>query len=129
MASKGHDKIVEMIQYKMRLMGFKVVATDGCIDSKLPPTIISHRPDCIGLRESDKSVCIGEAKYYGDLHANRSKRQICDFAKLSDVKSNIYFILGLPKSEISKLRKIIDMDYFRSLKRIIILEVPDNLCE
>lgn len=131
MASRGHDLIVKMIQIKMNKMGYETVFLEnrikGTIDFELPPTIISHRPDIVGYRRSDNMVCIGEAKYFGDLSSERTKRQIKDFIDLSKNNEKIDLIFGIPLSEKDHFMRIIkDMhDDFEFDEKVLL--VPDRL--
>jgi hypothetical protein len=133
MASRAHDLIVKMIEMKMKSMGFCIIASDQNYDAKevtkLPPTILKHRPDVIGYRHEDDSVCIGEAKYYNDLETLRSKEQIEDFGNLCfSEKINAYAIFGVPSSEKNKLVQIME-DHLIDCEKIVVLEVPDRLLE
>ena len=130
MASYEHDFIVKMIQVKMKKMGFEVVFMEnkhkGTKKYQIPPTIISHRPDIIGYRKDDDRIMIGEAKYYGDIESDRSKRQIKDFISLSS-KKNIDVIFGIPVSEHEKMIKLVkEIDETFDLEKGILL-VPDRL--
>ena len=107
MSSKGHDFILEMIQIKLRKMGYRLIYSESHYkDMKfaIPPTILNHRPDVVGYK--DNSICIGEAKFYGDFNSIRSHTQIKDFIILSNEK-NIVVIFGFPLSE---------KEYFLKLK-------------
>ncbi len=102
MSSKGHDFILETIQMKIKQLGYKIVASDSHyknIKFNMPPTIKNHRPDTVGYSD-DNSVCIGEAKYYGDLNSERSQMQIKDFIMLSNNPNmDVSVIFGIPLSE------------------------------
>jgi hypothetical protein len=49
-------------------------------DFRLPPSIIVHRPDVVGVRKDPPLICIGEGKTRNDLHSKRTRRQLKDFA-------------------------------------------------
>ena len=131
MASRGHDFILEMVQMKMKQLGYKLVASDGHyrdIKFPIPPTILNHRPDALGYDPNRNSVCIGEAKYYGDLGSMRSHTQIKDFINLTkDRGRDIRVIFGLPISEEKKFLKILRIHDLELNDKILLIKVPDRL--
>ena len=130
MASKGHDFILEMVQIKMKQMGYKIVASDSHyreIKFEIPPTILNHRPDAIGYKE-DNAICIGEAKYYGDLTSNRSHTQIKDFMNLtSDKEREIEVVFGIPHSEEKHFLEILKEENLKLNDKVVLLKIPDRL--
>lgn len=131
MSSKGHDFLVEMVQMKMKQMGYVILATDSnykTILKNTPPTILNHRPDALGYNREKNSVCIGEAKYYGDLNTSRSHRQIEDYVTLTkDKKRNLLVIFGIPLSEGFRFLEILRKEGVELNERAILLTIPDRL--
>jgi|ETNmetMinimDraft_2_1059921.scaffolds.fasta_scaffold103896_2 hypothetical protein len=131
MSSKGHDFILEMIQIRMRQMGYNLLSSESHyrdIKYKIPPTVISHRPDAIGYNSNTNSICVGEAKYYGDLNSDRSQTQIKDFIGLAnDRKRDINIIFGIPLSQEIHFQKILRKNDLELNQKIIILKIPDRL--
>jgi len=132
MASKGHDFIVELVQIKMKQMGYMIMASDShyrCNTvSIIPPTVLHHRPDVVGYNKKNKSVCIGEAKYYGDLSSNRSHRQISDYIRITkDEKKNITVVFGIPLSEQEQFYDFLRDNDLELNNKTILLIVPDTL--
>ena len=115
----------------MKQLGYILVASDShYFNTKyaMPPSLVKHRPDSIGYREEDNSVCIGEAKYYGDLSSQRSKTQIKDFINLSaksDLKITVVF--GIPMSLETEFESLIGRLNIEINERTVILKVPDRL--
>src|SRR3989339_1117937 len=109
MASRQHDFLIQMIMIKMQSLGFEVIASDShyykSISSRIPPTIVTHRPDCIGFRQEDSSICIGEAKYSGDLLSSRTKKQLHDFVELCSLNEKYHCIVAIPSKECARLKK------------------------
>lgn len=130
-ASEEHDFIVKMIQIKMKRMGYKIIFMEnriiGVTQFRIPPKIISHRPDIIGYRKIDNMVCIGEAKYLGDLKTERTKKQIRDFISISKENKNVDLILGIPLSEKSVYKQFIKIfdESFNFNEKVLL--IPDRL--
>lgn len=130
MASKGHDFILEMIQMKMKKLGFRIFSSDSHytkVKYGLPQTLITHRPDSIGYRSNDDSICIGEAKYYGDINSKRTKKQITDYVNIVNEKTNFSVIFGIPASEEANFEEQRRNIGFEMNDRIILIRVPDRL--
>ncbi len=108
----------------MRVSGFEPVCVEGksgLVDSlKLPPKIIRHRPDLIGVNKNYE-ICIGEAKTMYDIHSKRTKEQIEDY-----YKAGCNIIIGCPSScyEYSSnlIKKILP-----NLEKATILKIPEEL--
>lgn len=128
MASRQHDFIIKMIEMKMKTMGFHVVASDSMyfnnIKRNIPPTILNHRPDCLGFREKDQTICIGEAKYFNDFYSNHTLEQLKDYVSL--INDKIYLIIGIPLNEKDKLQNILKHFEYKT-DNLIILYVPKEL--
>ena len=129
MSSKGHDFLVEIIHMKMKQLEFRIVLSESHYHNEryqIPPTIIHHRPDVIGISKDDSSICIGEAKYFGDMVSERSWNQIIDFIELtSDPKYT--FIVSFPESEEDNFNKIIKSKNLELNNSCIVLSIPDRL--
>ena len=130
MSSKGHDFILETVQMKMKQLGYRIVASDSHyknIKFDMPPTIKNHRPDAVGYSDNN-SICIGEAKYYGDLDSERSQTQIIDFINLTlDKKMDIRVVFGIPLSEEETFLEVLRKNDLDLSDRVILLKVPDRL--
>lgn len=131
MSSRGHDFILEMMQIKIKKEGYNIISSE-CryrdIKKKIPPTIINHRPDAIGYNSGNGSICIGEAKYYGDFTSKRSETQITDFISLTrDKKRKISVMFGIPASESENFRKILKKNGQELNTKVEILKIPDRL--
>ena len=127
MSSIGHDFILEMIHIKLKKMGYKLTCSESRykdIKFAMPPTISHHRPDTIGY--NNNSICIGEAKYYGDFNSQRSHTQIKDFIMLTK-DNNIKVIFGFPLSEREKFFNILKKEKIELNSNIALLEIPDRL--
>lgn len=106
MASKAHQFLVTCIVRKMREKGYEVVAFDGDytkvsdIPFKMPPKVMRHRPDILGMNVQDTRLCIGEAKTLNDLTSTRTKEQLEDYANviLEESKPKCELIVAIPKS-------------------------------
>jgi hypothetical protein len=131
MSSKGHDFILEAVQMKMKQLGCKILASDSHyrdINPLIPPTILNHRPDSIGYNSEIDLVCIGEAKYYGDLSSNRSHTQIKDFINLADDENkNFNVVFGIPASEENHFLQVLNENDLKLNDRIVLLKIPDRL--
>jgi len=133
-ASKAHDLIVAMITKRIVAAGYQIAAIDSCFDwvfgsgFRLPPTIIRHRPDVLGVRDTPPFLAIGDAKTPGDLGARRTQEQLRDFASLR-VRADgepCLVVLGIPRSGEPRLH-----DLLRRIgvprDRILVMAVPDVL--
>ena len=86
-ATQEHELIVAMVGRYMKDRGYELVALDCSLswlfgDSfRLPPSIVSHRPDALGVRKEVPLVCIGEAKTRNDIRSARTRHQLKDFAE------------------------------------------------
>src|SRR3990167_8658971 len=112
MASKAHQFIADLVARKMYQEGYEVVGFEGensteIIKLKLPPKILRHRPDLIGIK--DQSIAIGEAKTVNDF-TSRTKEQLLDFTDSKDwqegINRKVYF--GIPMSVEQKFRELVD---------------------
>lgn len=130
MASKAHQFIADLIARRMNLEGYEVVGFEGAseveaIKLKLPPKILRHRPDLIGIKPS--GVAIGEAKTADDLTV-RTLEQLQDFTNDTNWSNQIghQVFFGIPMSVQDKFQKIIK-DLGVNDENLTILPVPDRL--
>lgn len=124
MASIKHQFIIDCVIRKMRDMAFEPVCLEGkstLIDAlKIPPKIIRHRPDIIGVNKNYK-ICIGEAKTNNDINSKRTKEQLIDY-----FQSGCLTIIGCPISCYYALNNLIKK-VVPNQQIISILKVPDEL--
>jgi hypothetical protein len=115
----------------MKAMGFETILSDSHYNDnailRSTPTIVHHKPDCIGYRKIDDSVCLGEAKYSGDFNNDRTIRQVCDFVTLANTKSNVWLVFGVVDVDEQKLKKIIDNNQLIVSERVEVITVPERL--
>jgi hypothetical protein len=100
----------------------------GAFDKKfkLPPKIVRHRPDVIGV--NDKGfICIGEAKTKGDIFNNRTRAELFDFSNYVFNEQKCLLIIGIPKSSKDDLYKILNELGIQSYDNIEILLIPDEI--
>lgn len=103
-ATKEHELIVAMVARYIRDQGYELVAIECSLswlfgDSfRLPPAIILHRPDALGVRNKPPFVCIGEGKTQNDIHSARTRRQLKDFAEatVGETGMRCELIVGVP---------------------------------
>ncbi len=134
MPSNTHRIIATLLAKKIRNEGYHVVCFDDnpkdVSDLKLymPPKIVRHRPDVVGVDPESGNLIIGEAKSSKDLSSKRTKEQLLDFSKskINDSES-IRLIVGIPLSCEKKLEKILSQQGLLDRKNIDILKIPDRL--
>lgn len=132
MAGNRHQFILGLVIKKMREEGICVSCVDGPYPGllgesvPLPPTILRHRPDAVGIRDNGQ-ICVGEAKTENDISNNRTYAQLQDFTSIELNGSKCEVYVGIPQS---------GKDVFiRSLKRtgladqnnLHVLYVPDEI--
>lgn len=135
-ASKEHDLIAAMVARYMKGRGYEIVALETSLDwlfgnsFRLPPSIVVHRPDALGVRDWTPFICIGEAKTRSDLRSARTRQQLKDFARASAGRTaaDCEVVVGIP----SDCRPILDK-LIESLgiapNRIIVIGIPRPLLE
>ena len=130
MTSKAHQFIADFLATKMYAEGYEVVSFEGensteNVKLKLPPKILRHRPDLIGIKK--QALAIGEAKTASDLSL-RTREQLEDFTDHENwptgVEYKIFF--GIPMSIEDKFRKMIK-DTNINESNLAVLTVPDRL--
>ena len=135
-ASKEHDLLTAMVARYNQQRGYELVAFDSSLDwvfgdsFRLPPSIIVHRPDVLGVRDQAPFVCIGEAKTRSDIRSGRTRQQLKDFAQASAGKTGAAceVVVGIP----SDCRTILN-NVIKSLgigpSRITVIAIPRPLLE
>jgi hypothetical protein len=130
MASEAHQFIAEVIANKMYAEGYEVISFEGhnqteTVKLRLPPKILRHRPDLIGIKK--QSIAIGEAKTASDL-GKRTREQLQDFTNNdlwpADIEHKVFF--GIPtsiKEEFMRMVKRLGIDE----NNLLIIDVPDRL--
>jgi hypothetical protein len=132
MAKKKHQFIVGLIIRQMREYGYTVLFVDGKYSFDLPghinipPKIIRHRPDVLGINECGR-LCIGEAKTDNDIASNRTMSQIEDFTSIKINNMNCYLIIGIPSMAEEKFFKILRDLGLSENSNIHVLCVPEGI--
>jgi len=132
MPSEKHNFILSAMSRKIRQDGFRIVYLDGKyqdIDEKkfdIPPKIINHKPDIIGVKESIL-FCIGEAKTRSDIFSERTKNQIADFFTIVRLNSGNRLIIGIPLDAKEDLMRLLFKLGLSNHKQIEIFYVPGEL--
>jgi hypothetical protein len=132
MASKQHQFIMGLINRKMCEYGFTVVFIDGHVSGafnkkyELPPKIVRHRPDVIGI-DARGYICIGEAKTKNDILNERTKEEFFDFSNFESNGHKCFLIIGVPKSSCDDLNRVLVGLGIQNNKNIQILSVPDEI--
>jgi hypothetical protein len=113
--SEEHELIVAMVARYVRKQGYEIVALESSlawlfgVSFRLPPSIVKHRPDVLGVRQESPHICIGEAKTRNDLGSLRTKHQIQDFVNsligLARVPCDV--VIGIPSDCKARLEKIV----------------------
>lgn len=136
MASKAHQKIIGIIVRKMRQKEYEIVSFDGQekvildINLHIPPKIIRHRPDIIGINLANNKLCIGEAKTRSDLATRRTQEQFLDFSDaLSKVDTSAELIIGIPKSAESDLVQLLQKLNLLKKPNVSYVWIPDELLD
>ena len=132
MASRQHQFIVGLINRKIREYGYTIAFIDGHVlgafdkKFKLPPKIVRHRPDVIGI--NDKGfICIGEAKTKDDILNNRTRAEFFDFSNYVFNEQECMLIIGIPKSSKDNLYRVLTELGIQNYKNIEILLIPDEI--
>ncbi|MDR2595698.1 MAG: hypothetical protein LBC76_00100 [Treponema sp.] len=132
MAGKQHQFIIGLINKKILEYGFTIVFIDGHVsgafDKKynLPPKILRHRPDVIGINNKG-CICIGEAKTKNDIFNIRTKEELFDFSNYKFNGNACLLIIGIPKSSQNDLDKLLSELCIQNNDNIEILSIPDEI--
>jgi hypothetical protein len=130
MAGKQHQFIIGLINRKMREYGFTVVFIDGYVSGafnekyELPPKILRHRPDVIGINKKG-DICIGEAKTKNDIFSSRTRAEIIDFSNYEFNGNRCLLLIGIPKSSEEDLNNLLSELGIQN--NIDILLIPDEI--
>jgi len=123
-----------MVARYIREQGYELVGLECSLfwlfgdEFRLPPSIILHRPDILGVRKKTPFLCIGEGKTRNDIHSARTRRQLRDFsdAKVGETGVCCELVVGIPADCVVMLR-----DLFATLaipaERIKVIPVPRPL--
>ena len=134
-ASQTHDLIVALITRRFVDLGYKIAAIESSFDwlfgagFQLPPAIVRHRPDVLGVRPKPPLIAIGDAKTPSDLSTRRTAEQLHDYASARTTcedDDRCYVVIGVPKSCARRLKHIIGRIH-PPARNVEILEIPDNL--
>lgn len=132
MAGSRHQFILGLVVKLMREQGITIVGVDsgypGMFGEKvqMPPQILRHRPDIIGIRENGQ-ICIGEAKTENDICNSRTYSQVQDFASVELNGHNCDFFIGIPKSSKDLYRKTMKKLGLLERTNITVLYVPEEI--
>ncbi len=132
MAKDKHQFILGLIVRKMREEGIKIYNVDGIYGGlfgeklPLPPKILRHRPDIIGIRANGQ-ICIGEAKTESDILNTRTFEQLQDYTSidLNGIKCDVF--IGIPKSARYIFDKQLKKLGLSPCNNLHILYIPDEL--
>lgn len=133
--SLAHRMLCDLIARKMREEGYVPVAFDGRRfmagndEVRVPPRIGRHRPDVLGYDPSTKTLCIGEAKTGNDLHSQRSKEQLTDYADIIGMSSGerVRLIIGVTNRMQQELLTALEELGLQDRKNISYILLPEEL--
>jgi hypothetical protein len=134
--SKEHDLITAMVARYIERRGYELVALDTSLDwlfgdsFRLPPSIVVHRPDVLGVRDRTPFVCIGEAKTRKDIRSARTRQQLKDFvhASAGRAPASCEVVVGIPSDCQTMLNNLIS-SLGIAPNRITVIAVPRPLLE
>lgn len=135
MASRAHQFLAMCVLRKIREKGYEIIAFEGdytkvdTIPFQIPPQIINHRPDVLGIKRETLDLCIGEAKTTKDLFTKRTKEQISNYVSLmsSHLFNNCELIIGIPQSAEKAFKKLlVNLNIF-NVKNLSYLLIPEKL--
>ena len=132
MASKQHQFIIGLINRKICEYGFSIIFIDGHVSGafdrkySLPPKILRHRPDVIGI-DNNGYICIGEAKTKNDIFNERTREELFDFSNYELNGQKCLLIIGVPKSSHESLRNLLNELGILNNRNIEILSIPDEI--
>jgi hypothetical protein len=114
-ATKEHELIVAMVARYVRQQGYALVALECSLSwlfgesFRLPPSILLHRPDVLGVRKQVPFVCIGEGKTRGDIRTTRTRRQLRDFAETRIGENAVCceVVVGIPADSQSTFSRVL----------------------
>lgn len=132
MAGKRHQFILGLVVRKMREEGADIKNIDGDYPgllgkkTPLPPQILRHRPDAIGIK-SNGQLCIGEAKTEYDIISPRTYEQLHDFTaiELNGTKCEVF--IGVPQSSKAAFKRSLERTGLGKCDNLHILYIPDEI--
>jgi hypothetical protein len=130
-ATSEHELLVAMAARYIRDQGYELVAIESSFswlfgdDFRLPPSVVLHRPDVIGIRKEPPLICIGEGKTRNDLHSIRTREQLRDFteASVQGVPNACGVVIAIPRDCKATLDQIVE-SLGVSSDRIKVLPIP-----
>jgi hypothetical protein len=133
-ASKQHDLIAAMVARYIRSRNYDLVALECSLDwlfgesFRLPPAIVIHRPDVLGVRNRPPYICIGEAKTRSDIRSLRTRQQLRDFTLASAGRLPVAceVVVGIPSDCRATLNRLIK-SLGIAADRITVIAVPRPL--
>ncbi len=137
MPSTIHQKLIGLIARKMQQFNFEIIAMDGKdysfdgVKLTIPPTILRHRPDLLGIHLNTKTLCVGEAKTTSDLKSKRTKEQLEDYSQVRTLSNNepLRIIIGIPQSAVNDLESLIRMNDRIDSKHLTYVWLPEELVD
>ncbi len=132
MASSRHQFILGLVIKRMREEGVILHGVDGDYPGlfgetiELPPQILRHRPDAIGIKENSQ-VCIGEAKTENDLTNDRTYAQLQDFSSIELNGKRCEVFIGIPKSSEHVFNNSLESLGLKGCSNIHVLYIPDEI--
>ena len=132
MAGAKHQFILGLVVKLMREQGINIMGVDshypGLLGEKLqmPPQVLHHRPDIIGIRESGQ-ICIGEAKTGNDITSKRTYSQLKDFASVELNGQRCDVFVGVPKSSQDLFKKTMKRLGLLESTNIRVIYVPEEI--
>ena len=132
MAGKRHQFIIGLLIGRMREYGCHVMFVDGKPFTdwnpsiRVPPTILRHRPDILGITDIGQ-ICIGEAKTAGDISSSRTWEEIEDYLTLELNGQSCAVFIGIEASGIDKFRRIAKQKGYLSSPNLHILCVHEEI--
>lgn len=116
----------------MREEGATIYGVDGNYPGlfgekiSLPPQILRHRPDAIGVRK-DGQICIGETKTEGDISNSRTYEQLQDFSSVELNGKVCEVFVGIPQSGEDLFYRSLERWGLKGSQNIRVLIVPDEI--
>lgn len=135
MPSIVHQFITICLIRKMKEKGYEIIAFNGdytkidTIAYKIPPQILRHRPDILGIKRETLNLCIGEAKTTNDLFSKRTKDQLVDYFYIisSSLFHNCELIIGIPQKAEEILKNLLNNLGLMNANNISYLLIPEIL--
>jgi hypothetical protein len=129
MPSRVHRLLVQLLVPRLHALGYTIVASDqyyhelGPFRLKVPPVIVEHQPDLVGIRTNSPRLCIGEAKTAPDLRTRHTREQLLDFVNQDDAM----LVVAFPAGAILEFERLLLDLGLTSGERIQGMGVPEAL--